>query len=218
MAAQRAAAESAGTVGEGARRGSERVRNLLLAAEKVFAVEGYHGATMRQLADAAGVGVSLLAYHFETKERLYYEVFARRQHINERRHDRLRAVADLDRPESLDEIVAAFIDPVLALHDDPDDVWFARLVLREAADPSSQHRNVLSDLFDPMAREFIDALRRVLPDKPAGFHEWAYLFSVGVLTQSSFDTRIDSLATAPSTGADKHAFLRSYITAALRYG
>lgn len=218
MAAHRAATESAGTVGEGAGRSSKRVRNLLLAAEKVFAVEGYHGATMRQLADAAGVGVSLLAYHFETKERLYYEVFARRQHINERRHDLLRAVTDLDRPESLDEIVAAFIDPVLALHDDPDDVWFARLVLREAADPSSQHRNVLSGLFDPMAREFIDALRRVLPDKPDGFHEWAYLFSVGVLTQSSFDTRIDSLATAPSTGVDKHAFLRSYITAALRYG
>lgn len=157
-------------------------------------------------------------YHFGTKERLYYEIFAHRQYINERRHERLRAVTDLDRPEALDEIVAAFIDPVLALHDDPDDVWFARLVLREAADPSSQQRRVLSDLFDPMAREFIDALRRVLPGKPEGFHEWAYLFSVGVLTQSSFDTRIDSLATTPLKSADKRAFLHAYITAALRHG
>lgn len=214
MATRRTTAELSGTGGEK----TERVRNLLLAAEKVFAVEGYHGATMRQLAEAAGVGVSLLVYHFETKERLYYEIFANRQHVNEQRHERLRAVADLDKPESLDEIVAAFIDPVLALHEDPDDVWFARLVLREAADPSSQHRRVLADLFDPMAREFIDALRRVLPDKPEGFHEWAYLFSVGVLTQSSFDTRINNLATAASTSADKHAFLRSYITAALRHG
>lgn len=218
MAARQAATEASGTAGEGAGRRSERARTLLRAAEKVFAVEGYHGATMRQLAEAASVGVSLLVYHFETKERLYYQVFAHRQDINEQRRARLRAVTSLDRPEALDEIVAAFIDPVLALHDDPEDIWFARLVLREAADPSSQHRNVLSELFDPMAREFIDALRRVLPDKPQGFHEWAYLFSVGALTQSSFDTRIDNLATAPSTREDKNAFLRSYITAGLRGG
>jgi AcrR family transcriptional regulator len=218
MAARQAATEDPGAAGEGSGRSSERVRSLLRAAEKVFAGEGYHGATMRQLAEAAGVGVSLLVYHFETKQRLYYQVFAHRQYVNEHRRARLRAVTDLDRPEALDEIVAAFIDPVLALHEDPDDIWFARLVLREAADPSSQQRDVLSTLFDPMAGEFIDALRRVLPGKPEGFHEWAYLFSVGALTQSSFDVRIDNLTTAPSTRADKNAFLRSYITAALRYG
>ena len=68
-----------------------------------------------------------------------------------------------------------------------------------------------------MAEEFIIALRRVLPGKPEGFHEWAYLFSVGALTQSSFDTRIGSLAGASSTG-DKNALLASFITAALRCG
>lgn len=217
MAARQADAEASGGADEGTGPRSERVRSVLRAAEKVFAVEGYHGATMRQLAEAAGVGVSLLVYHFRTKEQLYYQVFVDRQDINEQRLNRLRGV-DLDGVDAVDELVAAFIDPVLALHEDPDDVWFARLVLREAADPSSQQRDVLSALFDPMASEFVAALRHVLPGKPEGFHEWAYLFSVGALTQSSFDVRIDNLATAPSTRADKNAFLRSYITAALRHG
>ena len=204
--------------GLGSTRRAARVRVLLRAAEKVFATEGYHAATMRRLADAAGVGVSLLVYHFTSKEQLYYQVFAHRQDVNEQRLAQLRSVTDLDRPDALDDVVAAFVDPVLALHEDPDDIWFARLTLREAADPSSQQRQIISTLFDPMAEEFIAALRRILPDKRAGFHEWAYLFSVGALTQSSFDTRIEHLATAPSTRENKHAFLRSYITAALRHG
>ncbi len=216
MAARRTTTQASGTAGEQTGQPSVRVRTLLRAAEKVFAVEGYHGATMRQLAEAAGVSVSLLMYHFKSKEQLYYQIFVHRQNINEQRLARLQAV-DLDRPDALEEIVAAFIEPVLALHDDPDDLWFARLVLREAADPSSQQRQVISSLFDPMAREFIAALRRVLSEKPEGFHEWAYLFSVGALTQSAFDTRIRNLANAPSTG-DKDASLRSFITAALRYG
>jgi AcrR family transcriptional regulator len=195
-----------------------RARSLLRAAERVFAIDGYDGATMRQLAQAAGVGVSLLVYHFETKQNLYYQVFLDRQHINEARRKALHDIADLTAPNALEQIVAAFADPVLALHDDPDDIWFARLVLREAADPSSQSRPAIKNLFDPMAREFIAALRRALPDKPPGFHEWGYLFSVGALTQSSFDDRVDGLTTIPFPRDRKHAFLREYITAALRYG
>lgn len=44
---------------------------LLLAAENVFAVKGFDGATVKDLADAAGVNVSLISYHFGGKEGLY---------------------------------------------------------------------------------------------------------------------------------------------------
>ena len=190
----------------------DRRDNILRAAEKVFALEGYHGTTMRQIATEANVQLSLVVYHFTAKINLYTEIFRSRQYINDNRRARLAAV-DLNAPDAVENIVKAFVGPVLALHDNPDDVWFARLVFREAADPSSQQRAIMAELFDPMAREFIAALRTALPGKPPGFHEWAYLFSVGALTQSAFDTRIARLTDTPA--GDKHEFLRAYIVGAL---
>jgi AcrR family transcriptional regulator len=194
-----------------------RRTTILRAAEKVFAQEGYHGTTMRQIAAEADVKLSLVVYHFTSKLGLYVAIFESRQYVNEDRLERLAAIPDLRAADAVERIVHAFADPVLALHDDPADIWFARLVLREAADPSSQQRPVVGELFDPMAREFIKALREALPGKRDGFYHWAYLFSVGALTQSAFDDRVRNL-TEKTFSEQKHDILRSYIIAALRHG
>ncbi|MBB4689647.1 TetR/AcrR family transcriptional regulator [Amycolatopsis jiangsuensis] len=193
-----------------------RAGQILRAAEKIFAQKGFDGATMREVADAAGVGLSLVVYHFTTKDGLYRSIFEARQYVNDERLTRLETITDTAAPDALDRLIAAFVDPVLAMHTEPENVSFARLVLREAADPSSQQRSVIKDLFDPMARAFITKLDAVLPGRPAGFHEWAYLFSVGALTLSAFDDRIDNLSDHDISGR-KHEFLRRYITAALRH-
>lgn len=193
----------------------DRRQRILDAAERVFAESGYHGTTLRQIAAAADVKLSLIGYHFESKLALYTAVFARRQHVNEERLRLLRAIDDLEAPGALERIVAAFMDPVVALAEDG--AWYRRLVLREAADPSSMQRPVIRELFDPMAREFIAALRRALPGKPPGFYEWSYLFAVGALTQSAFDDRIVNLTDAPPPASNVE-LLRSFITAAWRHG
>ena len=43
---------------------------LLKAAEAVFAEKGYGGATVKEIADKAGVNISLISYHFNGKEGL----------------------------------------------------------------------------------------------------------------------------------------------------
>ncbi len=193
----------------------DRRQRILDAAEQVFAESGYHATTLRQIAAAADVKLSLIGYHFESKLTLYTAVFARRQHVNEERLRMLRAIEDLDAPDALERIVAAFMDPVIALAEEG--AAYRRLVLREAADPSSMQRPVIRELFDPMAREFIAALRRALPGKPPGFYEWSYLFAVGALTQSAFDDRIGSLSDTPPPGSNVD-LLRSFITAGWRHG
>ncbi|MDT5014038.1 MAG: hypothetical protein QOD39_198 [Mycobacterium sp.] len=197
--------------------GGGRREAILRAAEKVFARDSYHGATMRQIAAEADVKLSLVVYHFTSKLGLYIAIFENRQYVNEERLARLAAIADLRAADAVEQIVHAFVDPVLALHEDPEDIWFARLVLREASDPSSQERPIISELFDPMAREFIKALREALPGKLDGFYHWAYLFSVGALTKSSYEERVSNL-TDKSFSDQKQDILRSYIVAALRYG
>jgi AcrR family transcriptional regulator len=44
---------------------------LLKAARSTFAKKGYDGTTVKEIADAAGVNVSLVSYHFSGKEGLY---------------------------------------------------------------------------------------------------------------------------------------------------
>ncbi len=48
---------------------------ILAAAEAVFAAKGFDGASTREIAAAAGVNISSLHYHWESKETLYFAVF-----------------------------------------------------------------------------------------------------------------------------------------------
>ena len=52
----------------------ERRASLLSAATTVFATEGYAGASIRQIADAAGVTIPVLYDHFASKKQLHIEL------------------------------------------------------------------------------------------------------------------------------------------------
>jgi AcrR family transcriptional regulator len=48
-----------------------KTRDLILdVAENLFAERGFHGVSVREVADAAGVRQSLVHYHFSNKETL----------------------------------------------------------------------------------------------------------------------------------------------------
>lgn len=195
--------------------GESRRERILRAAEQEFSAHGYHGASMRDIARAADVGLPLIVYHFETKGQLYFSVFDRRDYVNTQRLEALERVRDFDAPDAVEQIVAAFVDPVLDLHESADGSAYARLILREVTEPSSSTRPEIRRLFEPVARSFTQAIRSALPNKPENFHEWAYLFSVGALTVSAFDDRVGT-APAASSDLDKRDALKRYLAAALR--
>lgn len=47
---------------------------ILAAARKVFAEQGFDGASMQEISEAAGVNKSLLFYYFNSKNNLYNEI------------------------------------------------------------------------------------------------------------------------------------------------
>jgi AcrR family transcriptional regulator len=55
---------------------NKTVRRILAAALELWTREGYHGASLKEIADAAGVAKSLLHYHFASKEHLLAELQA----------------------------------------------------------------------------------------------------------------------------------------------
>src|SRR5689334_14679532 len=64
---------------------------ILDAAEKLFSVHGFHGGTVRAVADECGVDSALGHYYFGTKQELFDAVFSRRAALIDQ--DRMDAMA-----------------------------------------------------------------------------------------------------------------------------
>jgi AcrR family transcriptional regulator len=48
---------------------------ILLAAKRLFAVQGYDATSVRQICEEAGANVALISYHFGGKENVFYAIF-----------------------------------------------------------------------------------------------------------------------------------------------
>lgn len=198
-----------------------RRAKILRAAERLFAQEGFHGASMRDIAEAAGVGLSIVVYHFETKQNLYRAVFAEHEKLFGERLAELRAISNLHAPDAVERIVTAFVMPVMRQQARPDGKFYSMLTVREASDPHERSRGILRDYYDPMAREFIAALQRALPEKSPEYLHWAYLFAVGALVMNFFDERMSRLSKhryKPGDLPTKGRFLVRFITAGIMAG
>src|ERR1700723_1213187 len=85
---------------------------LLDAAEALFAERGLFGVTTRQVADAAGVDVALIYYHFKNKLSLFDAVIERRARpLVVARRDSLHDYVAANRVPTVEGAVAAFINP-----------------------------------------------------------------------------------------------------------
>ncbi len=192
---------------------------ILREAERLFALYGFHGTSMRDIAKAADVGVSVMVYHFETKQNLYRALFERHKGLFDQRLGALRTISDYAAPDVVERIVEAFIMPVMRQQSMPDGRYYSLLTVREASDPQEASRGIIRDYYDPLAREFIAALQRALPDKSPEYLHWAYLFSVGALVMNCFDERMARLSENrdhPGDVATKAGLLVAYVSAGIR--
>lgn len=198
---------------------SKRER-VLDAAERLFAEGGFDGVSMRDIAAAAEVGLPLIVYHFETKQNLYRALFDRRKTLFEARLAALRnPLADGEDP--VEHLVRAFVEPVMRIQDKEEGIAYAKLVAREASDPKAAMRSIVADYFDPFAMEFVKAIRKALPGDDASYASWAYLFAVGALVMSVFDSRIERISSGKVKAGDvrrKSEYLVTFIAAGIRAG
>nr|KAJ8741667.1 TetR/AcrR family transcriptional regulator [Delftia sp. PS-11] len=198
---------------------SKRER-ILDAAERLFAEGGFDGVSMRDIAAAAGVGLPLIVYHFETKKNLYRALFDRYKAVLDARLAALRQPLEPGE-DALEHIVRSFVLPVIQSQSDEAGLAYARLVARESSDPREAERGIVQDYFDPFAIEFIRAIEQALPELGSDYAHWAYLFAVGALVMSVFDTRIERLSAGAFRAGDiehKAGYLVRFIVAGIRAG
>src|SRR5262245_4244548 len=122
----------------------ERREALLAAAKRVFGQAGYHAATTREIAAAAGVSEALLYQHFPGKRQLFGELVEAAAGDLERRVIAARAAAD---PAAAG--LAAYFDFV-EQESELYRVFFRQALLEDPA---------LQELWHRLWRRFIDLLR-----------------------------------------------------------
>jgi AcrR family transcriptional regulator len=169
---------------------------LLDSAESLFAERGFYGVTTRQVADAAGVDVALIYYHFKNKSGLFDAVFARRADpLALARRDSLRSFVGSADKTSVEGAVAAFINPMidLWLHGDPG--WRSYFALVAQIDNTPWGGEIIHRFFDANVQELIDVLQRALPGIPRRELYWAYNFLAGsMMLALSGAERVDRLS------------------------
>lgn len=124
---------------------------ILVAAEAVFAARGFDGASTREIAAAAGVNISSLHYHWESKETLYFGVF---EHV----YDRILALVRSSIPDTSIERPASrqVVDEVMGrLYDFfADNPTIPRLMVRRLLETTDGTSEIERDILLPAWRRF----------------------------------------------------------------
>ena len=197
----------------------DRRLNILLAAEKLFALNGYHAVSIREIAIEAEVPFALVHYHYGSKHELYHAIFASWSSVIDERLARLhQALAKPAAPDLLDMVIDAFVAPVVELRHRADGRYYATMAARDLAAQAPEADEAQRTYFDPMARAFVQALAQVFPQQPRGRIAWCYQFMLGALTHFLTDQRVERLSDGDNTPADPRALqlLLQFIAAGFR--
>ncbi|MBQ0929801.1 TetR/AcrR family transcriptional regulator [Ideonella alba] len=184
----------------------DRRTNILLAAEKLFALRGYHAVSIRDIAAEAGVPLALVGYYFGAKHELYHAIFETWSPAIAGRLQALDAVMqEPDLALRLERVVDTFVSPLIALHQHPEGQYYALMAARDLAAPTEESERSNREFFDPLAHAFIDALMSTAPGASRGQVAWCYQFMLGALLHFLSDRRVERLSRGENRAADPAA-------------
>lgn len=189
---------------------SARTRTAILdAAEPLFAPHGQSGVSMRQIAKDAGVDLSLVSYHFASKDTLYKAVI-----------DRIMVEFADNRNSALDELLKRSPEPsVVELFAVQIDAWFniaysentsrAQLIFNKFHNAEDSDRAFWpADIF---IKRLLSLLENALPDKEQEFVHWTYHGLMGSLNYYlSLSDRIDRISGQHCAVTSKDALRKAF--------
>jgi len=168
-------------------RGEQTRSAILQAAHDLFVEQGYHGTSMRQIANQAGIALGGLYNHFPSKEAVFEEVFFAYHPYHE-----VLPFIQQAKGATVEELIQdATSRMVQAVRGRPD---FLNLLFIEMVELKSVHAQKLINTFYPVGLEVVGRLMQTEPDQlrpippPMLVRSFLGLFFAYFLTEIVFAT------------------------------
>lgn len=188
---------------------------ILDHAEKVFAKDGYLGASTRQIAVSAGVTQPLIRYYFASKVLLYQEVFRRRgKLLAARRLELLDELIASKKTYGVSDVIMAYLEPQWELkHDEKGGASFVGLQARLHSEPEEQALQLRREIYDAPVKRYLKVLGPLLPDVPTNVLSVRMSFLVGTYMFMLNDLgRIGDFTDGQVTFLDKSEMLKQLVS------
>jgi AcrR family transcriptional regulator len=159
---------------------------ILDTAERLFARDGFEATSLRAITAEANVNLAAVNYHFQSKDALVQAVIGRRMGpVTARRLallDAYEAEAG-DAPVPLEKILDAFLRPVVEMVGSHAHA-FVPLIGRLYTEPGEFAVQLFKQQFEQLARRFVPAFQRALPELPRVELIWRLHFAIGALAHT----------------------------------
>lgn len=190
------------------------------AAERLFAERGFAAVSLREIARAAGVAVSSVTYHYDTKLNLLRAIYdLHTQPMNARRLELLGEARQIADPAArLRAILRAYLLPAFSFAAEGaagGGARFTRMRAMLSAEGDAEARRIIAQAFDDTTRQFIDAIADCLPGASRAAIVWRAQFLLGALYYTLINPeRIERLSEGATTGTDHATAIRELVDAA----
>src|ERR1044072_2303602 len=119
---------------------NQKQLQILETAERLFAMHGFHGASVRDIAQGADVNIAMISYYFGSKERLIESIFLKRIMDVKSGLDELVKNKDLDPLEKMNRLIDLFIARISKRP------YFCRMMVRAQATEEGIPTELITDV------------------------------------------------------------------------
>lgn len=134
---------------------SEKQTQIIDAAEKLFATNGFDGTSVRDIAQEAGVNIAMISYYFGSKEKLMEAVFEKRTVDAKLRVENLLQNKDLSPIQKVNALIDDYVDKIIAQQQ------FHKIMLREQM---LNKDNIIASLIHELKKRNLEFIKKLIHD------------------------------------------------------
>ena len=185
---------------------------VLAAAERLFALQGFQNVSVRDITAEAGVNLASVNYHFGSKDALLFEIFRRRTAELNRERARMlhEATGRHAGAPPVREILRALFEPPLRWSTPESGRGISvQFIIRARSEGTEAMREALRTDVSHL-RRFADALVGARPDLPKEEVYWRLHFCLGMIHNNRFAEfdRLHVLSDGATRESDVEALLK----------
>jgi AcrR family transcriptional regulator len=133
---------------------NQKQMQILDTAERLFAMHGFHGASVRDIAQEADVNIAMISYYFGSKERLIESIFLKRVMDVKDGLDELVKNKDLAPLEKINKLIDLFVAKI------SDRPYFCRIMVRAQA----TQEGVPTELIHEIKKQMYDLVKKLITE------------------------------------------------------